>query len=87
MNTRRIPETSHGCLIANLLAQISLGLLAMTICLPSMQGWGAVFDAKQADVLLTFSAYVVAYGAVHLAFLMLAFTLCSVAAQALMHRR
>ena len=40
MNTRRIPETSHGCLIANLLAQISLGLLAMTICLPSMQEWG-----------------------------------------------
>ena len=46
-----------------------------------------MFDAKQADVLLTFSAYVVAYGAVRLAFLMLAFTLCFVAAQALLHRR
>jgi DHA1 family bicyclomycin/chloramphenicol resistance-like MFS transporter len=53
-------------LIANLLAQICLGLLAMTICLPSMQEWGAVFRADQAAVQLTFSAYVVAYGALQL---------------------
>lgn len=49
-------------LVANLLAQISLGLMLMTLCLPSMQEWGALFDAPQADVQLTFSAYVATYG-------------------------
>lgn len=68
MSSCRTSEASHGWLIANLLAQISLGLLAMTICLPSMQEWEAVFDAKQADVQLTFSAYVVAYGALQLVY-------------------
>lgn len=35
------PDTPpHGFLIANLLAQIAFGLLAMTVCLPSMQEWG-----------------------------------------------
>lgn len=68
MNALRTPDTAHGWLIANLLAQISLGLLAMTICLPSMQAWGTVFDATQADVQLTFSAYVVAYGALQLVY-------------------
>lgn len=52
----------HGWLIANLLAQICFGLLAMTICLPSMQTWRDMFDASQAQVQLTFSAYVLAYG-------------------------
>lgn len=66
MNAPPVARTSHGWLIANLLAQISLGLLAMTICLPSMQEWGAVFKADQAAVQLTFSAYVVAYGALQL---------------------
>ncbi len=49
-------------LIANLLGQITFGLLAMTICLPSMQEWGAIFGADQASVQLTFSAFVVAFG-------------------------
>ncbi len=48
--------------LINLLAQISFGLIAMTICLPSMQEWGALFDASQARVQLTFSAYVLAFG-------------------------
>lgn len=51
-----------------MLAQISFGLLAMTLCLPSMQEWGAIFDAPQADVQLTFSGYVVAYGALQLVY-------------------
>ena len=68
MNTHRTSGLSQAWLIANLLAQISLGLLAMTICLPSMQEWGAVFGAGQADVQLTFSAYVVAYGALQLVY-------------------
>lgn len=55
-------------LITNLLAQIAFGLLAMTICLPSMQEWGAIFHASQAAVQLTFSAYVVAYGAFQLVY-------------------
>jgi DHA1 family bicyclomycin/chloramphenicol resistance-like MFS transporter len=55
-------------LIANVLAQISFGLLAMTLCLPSMQEWGAIFDTRQADVQLTFSGYVVAYGALQLVY-------------------
>jgi len=55
-------------LVANLLAQISFGLLAMTLCLPSMQEWGAIFETRQADVQLTFSGYVVAYGALQLVY-------------------
>ena len=55
-------------LIAHLLAQIAFGLLAMTICLPSMQEWGDIFQADQASVQLTFSAYVVAYGAFQLVY-------------------
>ena len=49
-------------LLLNLLAQISFGLIAMTICLPSMQEWGVLFGASQAQVQLTFSGFVVALG-------------------------
>jgi MFS transporter, DHA1 family, multidrug resistance protein len=55
-------------LIANLLAQISFGLLAMTLCLPSMQEWGAMFATDQAHVQLTFSGYLVAYGCFQLVY-------------------
>ena len=60
--------THSPWLIANVLAQISFGLLAMTLCLPSMQEWGAIFSTRQADVQLTFSGYVVAYGALQLVY-------------------
>lgn len=56
----------HGPLIANLVAQLAFGLLAMTICIPSMQEWGAIFGSSQAAVQLTFSGYVVAYGGLQL---------------------
>lgn len=60
---------AHGpWLIANVLAQIAFGLLAMTLCLPSMQEWGTIFNTSQADVQLTFSGYVVAYGALQLVY-------------------
>jgi DHA1 family bicyclomycin/chloramphenicol resistance-like MFS transporter len=60
---------AHGpWLIANVLAQIAFGLLAMTLCLPSMQEWGTIFSTRQADVQLTFSGYVVAYGALQLVY-------------------
>ncbi|MFM1818298.1 MAG: hypothetical protein RL364_1158 [Pseudomonadota bacterium] len=62
------PVSSKGWLIANLLAQISFGLLAMTICLPSMQEWGAEFARPQPMVQLTFSAYVLTYGALQLVY-------------------
>lgn len=55
-------------LIANLLAQISFGLLTMTLCLPSMQEWGAIFDTDQAHVQLTFSGYLVSYGLLQLVY-------------------
>jgi DHA1 family bicyclomycin/chloramphenicol resistance-like MFS transporter len=38
----------------------------MTICIPSMQEWGALFGGSQASVQLTFSGYVVAYGGLQL---------------------
>ncbi|MBL8347951.1 MAG: MFS transporter [Rubrivivax sp.] len=56
----------RGALVATVLAQLAFGLLAMTICLPSMQQWGAIFGASQARVQLTFSGYVVAFGALQL---------------------
>lgn len=58
----------HGWLIANLVAQLAFGLLSMTICLPSMQDWGATFGAGQAAVQLTFSGYIAAYGALQLVY-------------------
>ncbi|MGE0099854.1 MAG: Bcr/CflA family efflux MFS transporter [Hydrogenophaga sp.] len=57
-----LPRASHGALVANLLAQLAFGLVAMTICIPSMQEWGAQFGSSQAAVQLTFSVYVAAYG-------------------------
>ena len=55
-------------LLTNLLAQLAFGLIAMTICLPSMQEWGALFGASQAQVQLTFSGFVVAYGVCQLVY-------------------
>jgi DHA1 family bicyclomycin/chloramphenicol resistance-like MFS transporter len=46
----------------NLLGQIAFGMLLMSLCLPSMQEWGAIFGVEQAGVQLTFGAYVVAFG-------------------------
>ncbi|MEZ5660404.1 MAG: MFS transporter [Burkholderiaceae bacterium] len=59
---------ASGVLIANIIAQITFGLLAMTICLPSIQEWGEIFGASQSSVQLTFSGYVIAYGATQLLF-------------------
>ena len=36
----------HPMLSTNLLAQIAFGLIAMTICLPSMQEWCALFGTS-----------------------------------------
>jgi DHA1 family bicyclomycin/chloramphenicol resistance-like MFS transporter len=53
---------------ANLVLQLAFGLLAMTICLPSMQDWPAMFGASQAAVQLTFSGYIAAYGGLQLVY-------------------
>ena len=64
-----IPTTApRGLLAATLVAQMAFGLLAMTICLPSMQEWGAIFGAGAARVQLTFSGYVLTYGALQLVY-------------------
>jgi DHA1 family bicyclomycin/chloramphenicol resistance-like MFS transporter len=42
--------------------QIAFGMLAMTLCLPSMMDWPRLFDARQSSVQLTFSAFVASYG-------------------------
>ena len=55
-------------LTANVIAQIAFGLLAMTICLPSMPEWRDTFATDQASVQLTFSGYVLAYGSLQLVF-------------------
>jgi MFS transporter, DHA1 family, multidrug resistance protein len=59
---------SRRLLVANLLAQLAYGLLAMTICIPSMQEWGAIFGTSQANVQLSFSGYIVAYGVLQLVY-------------------
>ncbi|WP_162241864.1 MFS transporter [Pseudorhodoferax sp. Leaf267] len=55
-------------LVANLVAQLAFGLLAMTICLPSMQDWPTQFGATQAQVQLGFGGYVAAYGVAQLVY-------------------
>lgn len=57
-----------GWLMATLLLQITFGIVAMTICLPSMPTWAQEFQAAQASVQLAFSAYVVAFGGMQLVF-------------------
>lgn len=53
---------------ATLLGQLAFGLFAMTLCIPSMQDWPAIFGATQAQVQLTFSGYVAAYGGMQLVY-------------------
>jgi DHA1 family bicyclomycin/chloramphenicol resistance-like MFS transporter len=55
-----------GWVTTSLVAQMALGLLAMTICVPSMLDWPAAFGASQAEVQLTFSAYVATHGLLQL---------------------
>jgi DHA1 family bicyclomycin/chloramphenicol resistance-like MFS transporter len=62
------PAHPGGWLVATLLLQITFGVVAMTICLPSMPTWGQEFQASQASVQLAFSAYVVAFGGMQLVF-------------------
>lgn len=49
-----------------IVTQMAFGLLAMTLCLPSMNDWRTGFGASQAQVQLTFSAYALSFGAMQL---------------------
>lgn len=55
-------------LVFLLLAQMAMGLLAMTVCIPSMQDWPEQLGASQAQVQLTFSGYVAAFGLAQLVY-------------------
>ncbi|MEI7783898.1 MAG: multidrug effflux MFS transporter [Betaproteobacteria bacterium] len=63
-----MPHRPRQALVINLLAQMAFGLLAMTLCIPSMQDWPAIFGVPQSQVQLTFSAYVAAYGGAQLVY-------------------
>lgn len=52
--------------IVTLIAQIAFGVFAMTMCLPSMPEWGAIFGEPQSKVQLTLSAYMVSFGVLQL---------------------
>ena len=61
------PTPTHSrWLTVTLVAQMALGLLAMTICLPSMLDWPRIFGASQAQVQLSFSVFVATYGGLQL---------------------
>ena len=62
------PVLNRPMLVFLLLAQMALGLLAMTVCIPSMQDWPAQFGASQSQVQLTFSGYVAAFGLAQLVY-------------------
>lgn len=68
MNPAEPGARGRGWLIATLVAQLAFGLVAMTICLPSMQDWPALFGASQARVQLTFSGFIAAYGILQLVY-------------------
>lgn len=68
MSALPAPPVQPVWLTANLVAQLALGLLAMTVCLPSMQDWPAQFGATQAQVQLGFGGYVAAYGVFQLVY-------------------
>jgi MFS transporter, DHA1 family, multidrug resistance protein len=68
MNNHQSVSRGHGWLTANFVLQVAFGLLAMTICLPSMQEWPAIFGASQARVQLTFSGFVAAFGGLQLVY-------------------
>ena len=58
MTATSVTPRVRPALIANILGQLAFGLAIMTICLPSMQEWGRIFDTDQSGVQLTFSGYV-----------------------------
>jgi DHA1 family bicyclomycin/chloramphenicol resistance-like MFS transporter len=65
--TLAVPH-GRGAMAVNLISQMAFGLLAMTLCLPSMHEWGDIFQAGPATVQLAFSGYLFTYGALQLVY-------------------
>jgi DHA1 family bicyclomycin/chloramphenicol resistance-like MFS transporter len=61
-------SASSTALTINLIAQIAYGLVAMTVCLPSMPDWSGVFGRPQDQVQLTFSGFVLTFGLLQLVY-------------------
>lgn len=55
-------------LIINILCQVGFGLMAMTICLPSVPMWADLFAENPATVQLTFSVYLMAFALAQLVY-------------------
>jgi len=55
-------------LAALLVAHVAFGLLAMTICIPSMQDWLGQFAATQTAVQVSFGGYIAGYGFLQLVY-------------------
>jgi DHA1 family bicyclomycin/chloramphenicol resistance-like MFS transporter len=68
MTTSPPRDPPQPALIAQVLGQMAFGLLAMTLCIPSMAEWGGAFGTTQAMVQLSFSGYVAAYGVLQLVY-------------------
>lgn len=66
MSAEQTLPQKRGWLTVNLVFQYAFGLVAMTMCLPSMQDWPATFGASQAAVQLTFAGFIAAYGGLQL---------------------
>lgn len=64
--TPSAPDRVPPALIMALFGQMAYGLIVMTLSLPSLQEWPAIFQAPQSRVQLTFSAYVATFGLVQL---------------------
>lgn len=64
--TAQTPVAGRGVLATILMAQMAFGMLAMTLSLPSMQEWAAIFATPQSNVQLTLGLYLLSYGACQL---------------------
>jgi MFS transporter, DHA1 family, multidrug resistance protein len=67
-NVSGSPATAskHKAVVMVLLAQVAFSLMAMAICMPSMQDWAAIMGVEQSTVQLTFSGYVFSFAALQL---------------------
>lgn len=62
-------EPRRGATLARLLVlvgNVGIGLMGMTICLPSLPAWESVFSTTTAEVQLTYSAYLLAFASMQL---------------------
>jgi DHA1 family bicyclomycin/chloramphenicol resistance-like MFS transporter len=63
-----VPPRNRFLVVITLISHLAFGLAAMTMCLPSLPEWEQTFGASRSTVQLTFSCYLVAFGAMQLVF-------------------